>query len=96
MAEVKLYKKLAPYVDKDGKNQTATNLFVMCGDQLVPIEVKYFEDKETHIDKNYRVRKTLISAFADLLPEREKKADKQEPPVQTAKTTAAENNGLPF
>lgn len=96
MAEVKLYKKLVPYVDKDGENRIATNLFVMCGDQLVPIEVKYFEDKETHVDKNYRVRKTLLSAFADLLPEREKKADKQEPPAQNVKISIDEAEPLPF
>lgn len=70
MAEVKLFKKLATYKDKDGNEKTATNFFVQCGDVLVPVEVKYFEDKETGQDYNYRSRKTLLSAFAELLPDR--------------------------
>lgn len=31
MAEVKLWKKQAKYVDKDGQERTATNFFVQCG-----------------------------------------------------------------
>lgn len=70
--EVKLYKKVVSYKNKDGEEKTATNYFVQCGDVLVPVEVKYFEDKKTGEDKNYRTRKTLMSAFAETLPEREK------------------------
>ena len=72
MAEAKLFKKLAKYTDKDGKEKTATNFFVQCGDVYVPVEVKYFEDKETGQDYNYRSRKTLLSAFAETFPERDK------------------------
>ena len=32
MAEVKLWKKQAKYVDKDGQERTATNFFVQCGE----------------------------------------------------------------
>ena len=77
MAEVKLYKKLATYTNKDGEEKQATNFFIACGDEFVPIDIKYFEDKETGIDKNYRVRKTLLSAFAELLPERENNGKKK-------------------
>ena len=68
--QVELYKKIVPYVDNKGEERTATNFFAKCGDVLVPIEVKYFEDKETGEDKNYRTRKTLLAAFAEELPER--------------------------
>ncbi|MFQ7699726.1 MAG: hypothetical protein ACLRL0_00440 [Christensenellaceae bacterium] len=72
MAEVKLWKKQAPYTNKDGEERTATNFFVDCGGIFVPVEVKYFEDKETGRDDHYRERKTLLTAFADTLPDKEK------------------------
>lgn len=72
MAEVKLWKKQVQYTNKDGEERTATNFFVACGDILVPVEVKFFEDKETGRDDHYRERKTLLTAFAETLPEREK------------------------
>ena len=78
MAEVKLYKKMATYV-KDGEERTATNFYIKCGDALVPVEVRYFENKETGRDDRYRERKVLMSAFAEDLPDkpgREKKTDK--------------------
>ncbi|WP_251612067.1 hypothetical protein [Pumilibacter muris] len=84
MAEVKLYKKLATYKDKNGEEKTATNFFVGCGDQLIPVEVKFFEDKETGADKNYRVRKTLLSAFAETLPERENSGNKKKAKDESA------------
>lgn len=70
--QVKLFKKVVEYTTQAGEKKTATNFFVECGDQLIPVEVKYFEDKETHTDKNYRVRRSLMSAFAEELPDREK------------------------
>lgn len=76
--QVNLFKRRVPYVDqKDGKEKIATNFFVSCGDILVPVEVKYFENKETGRDDRYMERKTLLSAFADTLPERPKKDEAQ-------------------
>lgn len=75
--QVNLFKRRVPYVDKDGENKIATNFFVSCGDILVPVEVKYFENKETGRDNWYFERKTLLSAFADTLPERPKKDEAQ-------------------
>ena len=70
--QVNLYKKVVEYTNQDGEVKTATNYFVQCGDVLVPVEVKFFEDKKTGEDKNYRARRTLLSAFAEPLPERKK------------------------
>ena len=75
--QVNLFKRRVPYVDKDGENKIATNFFVSCGDIFVPVEVKYFENKETGRDNWYMERKTLLSAFADTLPERPKKDEAQ-------------------
>ena len=90
--QVNLFKRRVPYVDqKDGKEKIATNFFVSCGDILVPVEVKYFENKETGRDDRYMERKTLLSAFADTLPERQKKEEAQVSApvtVQTAVPTA--------
>ena len=81
--QVNLYKKNVEYTNQDGEVKTATNYFVQCGDVLVPVEVKYFEDKKTGEDKNYRSRRTLMSAFAETLPER-KKAEQSQPQAREA------------
>lgn len=100
MAEVKLYKKLATYKDKNGEEKQATNFFVACGDQMIPVEVKFFEDKETGTDKNYRVRKTLLSAFAATLPEREnvgkKKTQQQNTSAANESDSLVSDNDIPF
>jgi hypothetical protein len=70
--QVNLYKRNVEYTNQDGEVKTATNYFVQCGDVLVPVEVKYFEDKQTGEDRNYRTRRSLMSAFAELLPDRKK------------------------
>ena len=70
MAEVKLLKQNVKYNDKkdENKEKTATNFYLQCGDALVPIEVKFFPSKEDGKDKQYVSRKTVLSAFADVLP----------------------------
>ena len=92
--QVNLFKRRVPYVDKDGENKIATNFFVSCGDILVPVEVKYFENKETGRDDRYMERKTLLSAFADTLPERQKKEESQAsaPVTVQSASPAAPNN----
>lgn len=78
MAEVKLWKKQAKYVDKDGQERTATNFFVQCGGIMVPVEVKFFENKETGRDDHYRERKVLLTAFAEMLPDKEPSSKRQD------------------
>lgn len=75
---VKLFKKNVEYTTNAGEKKTATNYFVQCGDVLVPVEVKYFEDKVTGEDKQYRTRRTLMSAFAEELPTRDNSNAPQE------------------
>lgn len=79
---VGLFKKNVEYVNKDGEKKTATNFFVQCGNVLIPVEVKFFEDKETGVDKYYRTRKTLMSAFAEELPERERNTAVEQPKAE--------------
>ena len=71
MSEVKLLKKNSKY-QKDGEDKIAVNFYLQCGNERVPIEVKYFENDEGK-DPNYRSRRTLLSAFADSLPDKEQK-----------------------
>ena len=73
--QVELFKRIVPYKDKQGEEKKAVNFFVKCGDMFVPVEIKYFEDKDTGEDKNYRIRKTLLAAFAQELPERSNNGD---------------------
>ena len=75
--QVKLFKKNVEYTTKEGEKKTATNYFLQCGDVLVPVEVKFFADKVTGEDKQYRTRRTLMSAFAEELPERKKNPTQQ-------------------
>ena len=71
MAQVNLLKKNGSYINKDGEEKKVTNFFIRCGDALVPIEVKFFENKETGRDDRYRERRVLLSAFAEELPDKD-------------------------
>lgn len=89
--QVELMKKKTEYTDKNGEQRTAQNFFIKCGDMLVPIAVRYFEDKETGEDKQYATRKTLLSAFATDLP------DKQQSNKNGRKATVTEiDDDVPF
>ena len=92
--QVNLFKRRVPYVDKkDGKEKIATNFYVDCGGILIPVEAKYFEAKETGRDDRYMERKTLLSAFAETLPERQKKEEAQvSAPVTVQTAVPAEPN----
>ena len=46
MAQVELYKQTGTYVNKDGVEKNFTNFYVKCGDELVPVTVKFFENDE--------------------------------------------------
>ncbi len=73
--QVNLLKKNGVYVDKkDGKEKNFTNFYLQCGDSLIPVEVCFFPDAETGKDVRYVSRKQILSAFADVLPEKEPKA----------------------
>lgn len=85
MAQVCLFKKVGKYTDKkDGKEKTYVNFYVLCGDELVPVEVKFFENEEGR-DYRYSGRKSVLSVFAEKLP------DKEEP--EAAKNNAVEHDG---
>lgn len=77
MVQVGLFKKVGKYTDKkDGKEKTFVNFYVLCGDELVPVEVKFFENEEGR-DYRYSGRKAVLSAFAELLPELSAKEENQ-------------------
>ncbi|MCM1305893.1 MAG: hypothetical protein NC037_00265 [Bacteroides sp.] len=72
MAQVNLLKRNRKYTDKDGKERTATNFYLQVGNELIPVAVRFFENKDTGEDPMYRSRKMIMSAFADELPEKGK------------------------
>jgi len=80
MAEVKLFKQLSQY-KKDGETKTATNFFVRCGDVNIPIEIKYFEDRQTGRDNQYLGRKMVMSSYAEEIPAKGKDNQADEPNV---------------
>ena len=93
MAQVSLLKKNGSYVNKDGEEKKVTNFFVRCGDVLVPIEVKYFESKETGKDDRYRERRVLLSAFAEELSNKGKNGKAEKKP---ALEPMDDDSDLPF
>ena len=62
--QVELLKEKSNYKDKDGNEKVATNFSLQCGDTRIPIEVKYFENKETGRDPAFAGRKMVLSSFA--------------------------------
>lgn len=68
MLEVKILKQKSSYV-KDGEERTATNFFIDCGDERIPIEVKFFPSIDGK-DYAFVSRKRVLSAFAESLPDK--------------------------
>lgn len=68
MLEVKLLKQKSSYV-KDGEQKTAINFFIDCGDERIPVEVKFFPGIDGK-DKAFVSRKRVLSAFAESLPDK--------------------------
>jgi len=74
--QVELLKKKSNYTDKKtGELKDITNFFLRCGDALIRIDVPYFPDPK-HDDKDlqYASRRSVLSAFASVLPEKEDSA----------------------
>ena len=74
--EVKLYKKIGTYTEKETKKEKLfTNFYVQCGDQMIPVEPKYFPNaKCDNRDPQFAGRKAVLEAFAEPLPEKEQTA----------------------
>ena len=77
MAQVSLLKKTGKYTDRNGEEKSFVNFYVRCGDSLIPIQPCYFPDPN-HDDKDYQYngRKEVLKAFASVLPDKDKSADK--------------------
>lgn len=69
---VKLLKQLSNYVDKEGNEKTATNFFVECGGERIPVEVRYFNGPDGEPDRYYRARKMVLASHAEELPKKKK------------------------
>ena len=70
---VGLFKKKGTYKDKEGKDEYFVNFYVQCGDQMIPVEPKYFPNSKCDDrDPTFAGRKAVLEAFAEELPEKEK------------------------
>ena len=74
---VNLVKRTGTYFsEKDQKDKPYVNFYLQCNDQLIPIELKYFpQDKFDGRDPGYQKRLGIMEFCADLLPEKDSKAN---------------------
>ena len=88
--DVKLFKKTGTYFsERDKKDKPFTNFYIQCNDQLVPIEVKYFPNPAfDNRDPGYQGRFAVLSAFAEILPDKEEK--KEENPKSGVNESSSE------
>ena len=99
---VNLYKKTGTYFsERDHKDKQFTNFYIQCNDQLIPVEVKYFPNPQfDNRDPGYQGRFQVLSAFAEILPEKEKKDEASaHTPVQSAapvNSDSKQENGQAF
>lgn len=77
--QAELFKKVSNYEDKDGNKKIAINFYLKLGNEFVPIEVRYFEDKKFDgKDPNYRGRRLLLSAMAEEFPPKDSETTESE------------------
>ena len=68
---VELVKKKGTYKDKEGKDKPYVNFYVKCGDQMIPVEPKYFPNEKCEgRDPGFAGRKAVLDAFATELPDK--------------------------
>ena len=70
--QVELFKKVGKYTDNQGQERMSTRFYVRCGSALVPVAVPYFEGANGEKDNQYGSRKSILTAFADDLPDKDK------------------------
>ncbi len=95
MAQVELFKQTGKYTDKKGEEKNFTNFYVKCGDELVPVQVKFFENDEGN-DPRYAPRKAVMSAFASLLPPLPEKKETDKGRKKASGTVADDFGDHPF
>lgn len=73
---VELYKKIGKYQDKEtGKDKQFVNFYLKCGDQMIRVEPVYFpSEKYEGRDPFFLGRKSVMEAFATILPEKDDEA----------------------
>lgn len=99
MAQVGLFKKVGTYTDKEGREKQYINFYLRCGDALIPVEPKFFANEEGH-DYQFNGRKAVMSAMAEVLPEKsdsgKKKTEKPQGTKKPALQSFDDNSDIPF
>lgn len=95
---VQLYKKTGTYFsEKDKKDKPFTNFYIKCNDQLIPVEVKYFPNPATdNRDLGYQGRFQVLSAFAELLPDKKDEKAATAPAAPAVQSAAPTESGQAF
>lgn len=65
MNQVCLYKKTRK-VEKDGKKKVYVNFYVKCGEDLIPVQVRFFPNDDG-VDPMFKARKMTLKNFAEEL-----------------------------
>ena len=98
--QVVLYKKSGTYFSKqDNKDKPFTRFYLRCGNTVVPIEPTYFNKKDENgediRDLGYSARKSVLEAFADELPDKDK-TDKAKNSARDDQTVEVSESDIPF
>ena len=98
--QVVLYKKSGTYFSKqDNKDKPFTRFYLRCGNSLIPVEPTYFNKKdekgEDIRDLGYSARKSVLEAFADELPDKEKSSQAKNS-ARDDQTVEVSESDMPF
>lgn len=98
--QVVLYKKSGTYFSKqDNKDKPFTRFYLRCGNSLIPVEPTYFNKKDEHgediRDLGYSARKSVLEAFADELPDKEKSSQAKNS-ARDDQTVEVSESDMPF
>lgn len=98
--QVVLYKKSGTYFSKqDNKDKPFTRFYLRCGNTVVPIEPTYFNKKDENgediRDLGYSARKSVLEAFADELPDKEKSGQTKNS-ARENQTSEVSETDIPF
>ena len=70
MDQVNLFKKKRTYTNKDGKEVTTYDFFLLCGKSLIPIDARYFKKQDGSPDTKYSSRREILFDYAEVLPDK--------------------------
>lgn len=74
---LQLFRKKRTYVNKDKKEVTTYDFYLMCGKSLLPIDIRYFKKDDGSSDTNYGHRRSILFDYSEVLPDKEENSKSQ-------------------